>query len=84
MRPYVQTCSMCFGKEKISAKTDYVPLARELYKTQNKIVLIVLVGQLDGSFLGSGRLNLANTPKYLLISPPTPFHPSRKRKTLKF
>lgn len=71
MRPYVQTYSMCFGKENISAKTDYVLLARELYKTQNKIVLIILVGQLDSSSLEPGRLNLANTPKYLLISPPT-------------
>lgn len=80
MRPYVQTCSMCFGKENISAKTDYVLLARELYKTQNKIVLIILVGQLDSSSLEPGRLNLANIPKYLLISPPTPFTPVEREK----
>lgn len=51
MRPYVQTYSMCFGKKNISAKRDYVLLARELYKTQNKIVLIILVGKLDSSSL---------------------------------
>lgn len=41
MRPYVQTYCMRFGRENVSVKIDHILLARELYKKQNKIALII-------------------------------------------